>query len=174
VLLLKAELFSNSIACLAVLFALAGCTLGTWPTKGAPRLVKILAIFLLSVALTGLVYIWISHTHAPRGFSVLGSILILITGIFWLLATIAFAFDGSRLPLLSVSLAFILLLKGCAPYPAEHYFTVVGEEHPFTPAPQPSEILDNQIETVSAGSPPTKLPPFIIITAEGGGIHSAA
>jgi hypothetical protein len=161
------------IAVLVVAFTLAGCAFGAWPKESAARIVKILAIGLLTSLLAELIRLWITGITAPRGFSVLGSVLILITGIFWMLSTLAFAFDGTRLPILSFSAVFVLLLKGCAPYPGEHYFTVLTEDKPFPSAPTPKEVLDRRLAN-PAQDPSADYPPLIVITAEGGGIHSAA
>lgn len=171
--------FTHAIAVLAVGFTLAGCTFGTWPKTAPARAVKIAAIVLLSICLVVLIGIWVTGESVPRGFSVLGSILILITGIFWILSTLAFAFDGTRLPILSVSLVGLLLLKGGHFYPGEHSFSVVTQKTPFLqdlPDKRPlipQEILDARL----ASSPLDRnaaYPPLIVITAEGGGIHSAA
>jgi len=164
---------TNAVAAIALVVLIVGSAFGTWPHRGVARRVKILCIVLLSLLLAVLIYIWIAHKAAPRGFSVLGSVLILITGIFWLLATLAFALDGTRLPIFSVSAVFFLLLKGCVPYPGEHHFTVEARNEPFTAAPTPSEVLDRRLAEVATNST-INYPPLIVVTAEGGGIHSAA
>jgi Patatin-like phospholipase len=161
------------VALVAVAFTLAGSALGEWPKTAAAIAVKILAITVLAGFLLVIVYFWAADKSAPRGFSVLGSILIFVTGIFWILTSFSFAFDGTRVPIFICSAAGLLFLKSLSGYPGEHYFTAVTQSMPFEAALTPNEILDRRV-----GDPPkdenADYPPLIVITAEGGGIHSAA
>jgi hypothetical protein len=156
----------NSFTLAVLLFILSGIALRPWPSITTLRVFKVVVTMLLVASITGLLWIWVNDFHSNHGFAVLGSVLVLVTGFFWLLSTLAFFFDSSRVPVLTGMLFLLLGAKLLPLYHAEHYFTVVKTTTPIPTAPQPKQIL--------LGKMKDKKDPLVIVTAEGGGIHSAA
>jgi hypothetical protein len=166
------DVVCNVIVLVSLIAIFAGVVSGPWPAAKAPRVVKGLVggiIFLVLVMIAGL---WVSGVHAPRGFSVLASVMVLVIGFFWFLAGIAFLSDASRFPVLSGVILALFLVKLIPIYRTEHYFSVKATDNAVQ-APQPAAILQKDL---SQGTDPKSpfLKPLIIVTAEGGGIHSAA
>ena len=149
-----------------------GVASGPWPGTLAARVAKGLVsgavIYLTLLIIGGRIY----DVHGPRAFAVLASLLVLVIGFFWLLSAIAFVTDVSRLPLLSFALLFFLVCSGLSGGRTEHYFSTKSTKTPAVQrVPEPAEILRNRLRVANK----TKhFEPLIIVTAEGGGIHSAA
>jgi hypothetical protein len=106
--------------------------------------------------------------------------MVLVIGLLWLLIGIAFLADASRFPVLTGSLALLVLIKLLPtivrPFQflsAEHFFSAVQLHSPVSNVQKPSEILDARLDSQqNAGTGDYQ--PLIVVTAEGGGIHAAA
>jgi hypothetical protein len=166
------DLVCNLIVMIFLMAIFAGVVSGPWPAATAPRVVKGLVggiIVLLLVMIAGL---WATGVHGPRGFSVLASVMVLVIGFFWFLAAVAFLTDASRIPVLSGVILALFLVKLIPIYRTEHYLSVKATDGAVQP-PQPAAILQKDLSKTT--DPDAKfLKPLIIVTAEGGGIHSAA
>ena len=103
--------------------------------------------------------------HAPRVIPVIAYVVILLMVIFWTLAGVAFYADYYRLPVFTLAVAIVLAINH---WPGEHVFPAEPlMAADLTRLPDPTYFVSR-----TAGE--TNMQPVVIITATGGGIHSAA
>ena len=121
-----------------------------------------------SCLLLGIFVVGASQPFAPRVIPVIAYVAILLTVIFWALAGLAFFADHYRIPVLTLTAAFVLVVNQ---YPAEHVFPV----HPVSPTVT-TTVLPDPASYVRrlAFAPNGEEEPVIVVTATGGGIHAAA
>jgi hypothetical protein len=103
-------------------------------------------------------------TSAER-FPILATVLIMVTALCWLLAGIAFFLDRYRVPVLTIMLLSMFLVR-LLPNSGqeEHYLSVVTNPQSLA-LPTPADIL--------AARAPADSRPLIVVTATGGGIHAS-
>ena len=96
-------------------------------------------------------------------FPVLASILILLQSLFWLVAGVAFWADRFRIPLLTLLLVLLILFS---PVYQDHFYATLSNRERID-SPTPLQVVQKYKDT-------HKGEPMIVVTASGGGIHSAA
>jgi hypothetical protein len=131
----------------------AGAKTSTW-YRFLPRIVLVLII---AFGVT----VFIQH-HAHRSFPVLASLFVLLTFGTIVFAGLSFWADHYRIPVITVFL-FILILTNLSFLRADHQF----DGHPI-PAAVP---IRTPLSVLHSFGPTPR--PLIIVTATGGGIHSA-
>jgi hypothetical protein len=102
---------------------------------------------------------------SERALPVLATILVIASFSLWALGGLGFLFDRYRVPVVTVLLLFLFLPKLLHVSDGEHYFLAAERKPDASIPPSPSQTLRIRRHDKSE--------PLIIITATGGGIHSA-
>ncbi len=100
-----------------------------------------------------------------QAFPVLATILVLALSLCWAGSGLAFLFDRWRVPVISTTAAILLVLFWW-PLSLDHFYTTLLRPGAPAESPTPEDVIKKFR---------TQLPnePLIIVTASGGGIHSA-
>jgi hypothetical protein len=151
----------------SVFFLILIPAIRSYRQPGASRTARSLPL-LASLVLLGLISIGVWQPFSPRLIPVVGYVVILFIVVFWALSGVAFFADHYRIPVFTLAAAIILLINQ---WPAEHVF-------PARPVPdsETSELLalpEDYVKRLAVDSE-GQTQPVIIVTATGGGIHSAA
>ena len=158
------------LAGLGLVYVICYAGVGTWrvflPESKASTEVKVLTL-LASLLLTVIFGLLAIAPNMPYMMPVLGIVVLLLTIPFWALAGLAFFLDRWRVPVLGTVCGIFLLLNLA---PQEHVFPVTevtGQENATLPTP--SQLLERRLDGIGDSDAP-----LVIVSATGGGIHSAA
>jgi hypothetical protein len=116
----------------------------------------IVAEFLAGVLFTALVW---------KAFPVLAAILVLALSLCWAGSGLAFFFDRWRIPVVTAAAAILVILFWW-PFSLDHFYPTLRRSGAKADAPTPEDVINKFRGLV-------KNEPLIIVTASGGGIHSA-
>jgi hypothetical protein len=133
--------------------------------QGSLRRIQVI----LTLAMAGFFIAVVSlrlFTSAER-FPILATVLILIIALCWLLGGVAFFLDRYRVPVLTLMLLSMVVLRMLPNHgEEEHYISVItGAQN--SQVPTPAQVLASRLN--NAGGQP-----LIIVTATGGGLHASA
>jgi hypothetical protein len=136
------------------------------PKAGVSSWYRFLSRFAVgALLLFAAIIIW--QPRSDRVFPVLASVFVLFTFATLVLSGVAFWADHYRIPVLTLSIAFITLTN-LRPLRVDHQFEGIPLD-----AKEPSPVLPRPTKILQLMEPGNAVRPLVVITSTGGGIHAA-